>query len=205
MGNKIYLMRHAEVAKPEEKIFAGSIDLMLSRNGILQAEELGRTFSKLNLKKVYSSNLSRSMNTARIISEICSCSFEVLDGIQEIHLGQWEGRTFSEIMEKHPVEFERRGKEMYTYKTPGGESFKEVRERSCKALFKVVEEVFSSKASGNVLIVSHGGVNKALVAELTGKSFEQCFSIKQPYGCVNIVTMEENGLRVLVNVPLEEL
>lgn len=202
VANKIYLVRHAAVNKPKEKIYAGNIELKLSDEGIVQANRLGDVFSTLNIKKVYCSNLSRAVDTAKIISEKCGCPYEIVHGFEEINLGKWDGISFSEIKERYPNEFDARGKDMLNFCTPLGESFFKVQERAFHAFVNIAEEYFMED-SGDVVIVSHDGVNKAIISKITGIGFNECFKIKYGYCSVNIITRDDTGYYIASNVSLE--
>ncbi|MGE5628293.1 MAG: histidine phosphatase family protein [Solirubrobacterales bacterium] len=204
MANKIYLIRHAAVNKPKEKIYAGNIDLKLSDEGIIQANKLGEFFSTLNIKKVYSSYLSRAVDTGKIISEKCFCQNEIMQGFQEINLGKWEGMPFSEIKEKNPEEFAKRGKDMLNFSTPLGESFFQVQQRAWSAFLEIAEKTFVDE-TGDVVIVSHDGVNKTIISKITGIDFNECFNIKYGYCSVNVITSNNTGYHIAINVSLDKL
>ena len=93
----VYLLRHCE---PEfsggVKRCIGRTDLPLSERGRRQASDLASYFSDKNIKSVYHSYLSRSKETAKLLSNDNYPLFQA-DGLEEIAMGEWEGLTFREI------------------------------------------------------------------------------------------------------------
>lgn len=77
----------------DEKI-RGSIDIPLDDKGVEQAEELAEVFRDRGpLSKVYSSDLQRSMDTAKEIAEHSNAHVTKLAALQPWHLGNLEGMT----------------------------------------------------------------------------------------------------------------
>jgi len=188
---KIYLIRHAAVIKPNEKSFFGSTELMLSSVGISQAKRLSDFFSEIPLKSVYCSSLKRAMDTAEIIADKCYKSYGIVKEFDEISLGEWEGKSFSEIKEKYPLEFAKRGLDIYNYKTPGGESFHEVQNRAYSAFESII-----NNTNGDILIVSHSGVNKVILSKILRVDLQKCFGMEQKYACINIINIHGDSYNV---------
>ena len=64
----LYLLRHGEIAGSEKKRYIGQTDVPLSSKGLRQAAWWKRELSHIEFEKVYSSNLIRALDTARIVS-----------------------------------------------------------------------------------------------------------------------------------------
>lgn len=123
----IYLVRHGKIQLPDTKRrFVGQIDPPLSEEGIRQAGVLGGWLQNVHFNAIFCSDLHRTCQTAQIIAAgrktpVC------LKGLREIHLGEWEGKTFSEIAEQNPREFKARDSNIAYYRITGGESFADCR------------------------------------------------------------------------------
>lgn len=137
---------------------------------------------------IYSSPLKRAMQTAEIISaelkksELLSESLNeepdevavgitgdikvhVEENLQEISLGSWDGRSVREIRQQFPEEYERRGRDIFAFKTGNkSENFYDVQYRAVKALRKILQE----DAAKNIIIVSHSAVIRSLENNLRG-------------------------------------
>ena len=83
---RLFLVRHGATAATEEDRFSGSTGAELSAEGRWQAERLGERLSQQNIAAVYSSPLSRAVDTARIIAGHCRLEPVTRDGLREIGL-----------------------------------------------------------------------------------------------------------------------
>jgi broad specificity phosphatase PhoE/CTP:molybdopterin cytidylyltransferase MocA len=180
----VYIVRHAEVEKPAVKTYIGITDLSLSCDGISRAGELREKFSKLDIEAVYCSSLVRARDTAGIIAEGCGKVPVVRPEFNEIDMGEWEGRSFDEVKAEYPDEFTARGLDLLNYRVPGGESFLDVQARAMRAL----EDILAS-TTGDLVIVTHSGVKRSMLASLEGVSIRDFFSRSFDYCSVDVVTL----------------
>lgn len=65
---KIFLARHGQTDANNTYTFQGHIDNHLNSNGLLQAQKLAGYFTDLNLPKIYTSDLIRTVETAKTYS-----------------------------------------------------------------------------------------------------------------------------------------
>ncbi|MFA5354405.1 MAG: histidine phosphatase family protein [Thermodesulfovibrionales bacterium] len=212
MATTVYLIRHGETEGSGEKRYKGSIDVPLSERGVEQIRRSSRfiTYNLLSkavskyagylcdlhgkaeapengLSAVYCSPLSRALKSAEIIAEPHGLPPIVIPDIRERSFGIWEGMTFTEIKEKHPVEFEAWANNPLDYSPIEGESTLAVKERVIRAL----DEILSSHPDGSIAIVAHGGVNRVILCHLLGIPLENIFRIEQDFAAVNIIELWE--------------
>jgi len=188
----IYLLRHGSVLQAdEERRYIGEIDLPLSREGVEQAHLLHSEFSGKEISAVVCSDLIRCVDTARIVCRGLTDHIIVRSDLREISMGEWEGKSFREIAQKYPEEYQKRGENISTYRIPGAESFTECQARVMRAFFDIMESI-----KGNVLIVGHAGVNRLLLCYILGMPIENIFRISQDYACVNIVVSNQSKYRI---------
>ena len=103
----IYLIRHGKPEFPDERKYCiGRTDLSLSEEGRTQIRALGETFAGRRIEKIYTSPLKRCRESAAILQEVIdrSIPIEVVDGLAEIDMGEWDGHSFDEIREQFPAE-----------------------------------------------------------------------------------------------------
>lgn len=183
----IYLLRHGEIAGSKTRRFIGQTDVALSPEGIDQAQFWQGYFADIKIDRIYSSPLSRCVETVRIVSAGFHGVHEsdqiiLVPELSEINLGKWDGRTFKDIKENFPLEWEQRGKDLANYRPPGGESFADLFDRVVPAFHGILR-----KNSGNNLIVAHAGVNRMILCDLLEREISGMFTIGQTYGCLNII------------------
>ncbi|BAF58870.1 MAG: alpha-ribazole phosphatase [Pelotomaculum sp.] len=190
---RIYLVRHGEVAGGGSRRFIGQIDLPLSEAGRKQAACLRDALARAELNGIFCSDLDRSVTTALIIGEKHNLKPVPKKELREISLGAWEGLTFEEVRRKYPGEFEKRGACIVHYRPPWGESFARCAARVIPALKEIVSSV-----EGNILIVGHAGVNRIILCLALGAPLENLFRIKQDYGCLNVLLLDNSGIKIIM-------
>ena len=129
------------------------------------------------IERIYSSDLSRAQETADIIAETINQSYPQLAdmtgapikvkldaGLREISLGEWDGHPISEIAEQYPEEYERRGRDIFSFKMRGAESFYDMQYRVKAAL----RNILRNDDAKDIIIVAHSGVVRALENNILG-------------------------------------
>lgn len=115
----------------------------------------------LEIDAVYSSDLKRSLDTARPIAEVHGLEVVIDPAFREIDQGEWEGLSVDTIKERWPDLW---GPARHFSARPGGESPQQVRARALEGIRRVVE----SHPEGTVVIVSHGGTMRWISAAALG-------------------------------------
>jgi probable phosphoglycerate mutase len=164
---RIFLIRHGQPEQHCDKIILGQYDTPLSDRGKdeawLAAEKLGR--EGVNLKRIYSSNLKRAMQTAEIIAKKFG-DIPVIPNMffREMAMGEWDGVLIEEIKTKFPEEYKRRGEDMRNYRIPGGENFFDLNDRVIREFQRILKEDFqgAKEDPGDLVIVAHLGVLSVL-------------------------------------------
>jgi Fructose-2,6-bisphosphatase len=180
MDRKIFLLRHGQIDYGNEKRYIGITDWPLSTIGIGQAKGLKQYFSGIEIAKAFTSPLKRCRQTAEIILGSRNTSLETIDQLTEINMGEWENQSIEYIRNRFPEMYEKRGAHIDTFVPPGGESFEQVQYRAVPAFEYIVRNT-----SGNVLIISHAGINRVILSQLLGFHLQDVFRISQPYACIN--------------------
>ncbi len=161
---RILLARHGETEWNKIGRVQGWTDIGLSANGEAQAERLAERLQKTNLVAVYSSELSRAVQTATPIAARHHLEVQTLLGLREKGYGLWEGLT-REDLERDWAE---RWHQYHTLRVletvvPQGETWPEVCLRTAEALQFILAA--HPGADETVLLVGHGGSARALVLE----------------------------------------
>jgi probable phosphoglycerate mutase len=190
----VYLVRHGRILQDDDlPRYVGQIDVPLSDAGRRQAHELARRFRLAGLGAICSSDLSRSVETARIIGEAVGLLTTPRRDLREVSLGEWEGCTLRDIERRFPDQFQARGDDLAGFHPPGGESFAECSERVVGAFHELVRTTV-----GDLLIVGHAGVNRLLLCHVLGMLPANLFRLGQEYGCCNVLRCEGSRYQVSV-------
>jgi broad specificity phosphatase PhoE len=153
----------------------GELDLPLSGEGQAQAAHI----SIETVDAVYSSPRKRALETARIVKPDMIPHVE--PALREIDFGRFEGLTYDEAARLEPELYARWMRTPTEVTFPGGESWPLVRDRVRQ---------FAARIRGQherVLIVSHGGPIRALLAEALGLPDANIFRIDQSFAGVSII------------------
>ncbi|HEY8076030.1 MAG TPA: histidine phosphatase family protein [Labilithrix sp.] len=159
----LYLARHGETADNAALVFQGQSGKGLNALGRTQAKRLGQRLARRPPDAVIASDLERAVETATIVAEACGREVELDPDLREVDVGHWTGKDHLTIAELFPEEWAawsagldvRRG---------GGETYAELADRVTRAL----ERVVAKHEGKRVLVVSHGGAIKSVVARLLG-------------------------------------
>jgi probable phosphoglycerate mutase len=190
---RVFLLRHGEIAVGPERRFVGRRDLPLTETGVRQARMWGEILRATHFASVYSSDLTRCVDTAKIIAERRGLPIERLLELREICLGEWEGLTVEEVRNRFPTEWRKRGANLAGYGPPGGESFLDVQARAVAAFERAV-----SRADGDLLIVAHSGVNRVILCHVLGLPAAHLMRFSQDYGCLNVIECRDDKRQVRV-------
>src|SRR5262245_31231363 len=90
----VHLARHGETEWNASGRIQGHADVGLSERGRAQARALAERFRRSPPARIVSSDLSRAMETATIVSAACGVPVETEPAFREQHLGEWQGITF---------------------------------------------------------------------------------------------------------------
>jgi alpha-ribazole phosphatase len=187
---RFYLVRHGQVVGYEEKRYNGQGEIDLTPQGVAQFGMLQLRLQSKPLRAVYSSDLSRCMTGARTLAEVHGLQPVPCPELRELNIGHWEGRTWRDLKEKHPEEWQARLDDLVNYQVPGGESLLQMAERVRAAVRRIV----AAHPGEEVLVVGHGGVNRVILLDAIGAPLERLFHVEQDYGCLNVIDYFADGL-----------
>jgi broad specificity phosphatase PhoE len=158
---QLTLIRHGLTDWNTSRRFQGHSDVPLSAEGRRQAEELAQRLKKArSIDAVYCSPLARAAETAKIAFPKRDVLFD--DRLKEINFGLFEGKTVDENL-AHP-EWPGWFEDPFGRPTPGGESYRDLRER-------VVAWYKELPSEGHFAAMTHSGVVQMLLAHFLGIAY----------------------------------
>ena len=176
---EIYLIRHAQ-ADIKSGICYGQTDVPLSEP----------TFKIKSLPEnamVISSPLQRCLQLAEKLNH---GNPVVTDKrIMELNFGDWEMQKWDDIDKES---FQAWADDYVNIAPPNGENYKALFER-CQAFW---EEVITKEAYDTVIIVTHLGVIRALLALILEIPLKKSLCIQNDYGAVNKVKIHKNEITI---------
>jgi probable phosphoglycerate mutase len=188
MATRLYLVRHGATPLTAENRFSGAIGVDLSDEGRHQVGCLAQRLKGDGIKAVYASPLSRTMETAAILSAPLGLTPIQRDGLREISHGHWEGLTREEVEAKYPGEYPMWDADPYTFAPAGGESGVGVLARA----LPVIREIVVAHPDERVLVVSHKATLRLVLSSLLGfdgRGYRD--RLDQSPACLNIVDFKD--------------
>ena len=156
---RIHLLRHGKTDANANGLFVGRTDVPLSEEGIAELKKLSETCEYPGVQKVYSSPLSRCIDTAKILYP----AFEpvLVDDLKEYDFGKYESKSMQELADDDAfMEWIRHGVAADTMED--SHAF----EQRLRDGFEFVLKDMMAKKLSTAAIVTHGGVIMTLLAAL---------------------------------------
>ena len=191
---RIALVRHGETFQNRNHVVQGQDPTYgrLTAEGIRQASLLGEALAGRPFDIVYCSPLERAVLTMGQImvprpgERTLPLVFP--DELREIHLGVLHGCPHTEWRSAMD------GQEPMAFRPRGGESWLDVQVR----VIAYFRETILAGAQRNLLIVAHGGVNRGLIASLTGMTMGDTWrgpgqGAPQDNTCLNDLIVDRRG------------
>ncbi len=192
---RVILIRHAHPDEDAAGRCCGSLDIGLSETGRAQAQTLAAALAPADVNAVFASPLRRAVETAEPVAGACGVPLQIDDDLRELDFGALEGRRFDEIAASLPDLYQRWMTHPTTVTFPGGESFADLSRRALAATERIRTELLG----GTALVVTHGGVCRALVASALRIAPELIFRLDFDYGRITVIDWYAEPVLRLLN------
>ncbi len=155
----IYFIRHAESFGNLTRRVYGHFDGLVTPKGYLQIEKLRERFRDIKIDKVYSSDLTRTCETAKAIYEPKGLPLIREPAFREVGFGVWEDRPWGELVIGYEKEYNAWQHNPLEFSVSGSETYSAVYKRAKALLDRIVAENIGQA----VAIVSHGATIRMLM------------------------------------------
>jgi broad specificity phosphatase PhoE len=181
--NSFFVVRHGETQANVMGVNAGPLDYPLTKKGKKEIEYLAKALSETKISGVYSSPVFRAVETAKIMARPHKLVVQTLEGLTESKL---------------KAEFVGKKGRKRILITP--EAFDETRQELQKRMVRSIEEI-KKKASGNVIVVSHGDPITALLEYVVERKIESngYYVLHPDPGSVSVIDVKDRLELVLFN------
>jgi len=185
---RLFLIRHGETGWNTQEIFRGHADIPLNENGFEQARKTAAALQPLPIAAVYSSPLSRAVETARLIAEPHGHEVIIEEGFIDFNYGIWQGRPHEEVKKKYPELYHLWLTAPHKVRFEQGEALADVRTRALAAL----EKILARHKGENVVVVTHRVVCKVLLCVLLGLDESHFWRIRQDTCAINVLEYSDD-------------
>lgn len=192
MITRFCIVRHGETDWNVEKRIQGHTDVPLNATGRAQALAMAFNAAHQRFSAIYSSDLSRAMETARYVAEREDEAIRPMPQLRERHYGILQGLTAAEAAESHPA-----AHALYVARDPDydfvtGESLRGFATRVLSGLSLLARH----HAGETILAASHSGVLDVLYRHATGRPLESPRDFEIPNCALNWFGMDGHGLHL---------
>lgn len=199
---RIILVRHGQTEWNRNERFRGHADIPLNATGMRQAEATGeRVAAEWQLSAIYSSPLSRAVDTGQAIADHLARSYQArtpvqpISNLSDIDYGDWQGLTPEEARLRWPMEINAWYTSPQTLQIPGGESLEDLRLRAMQA----VDQIIKRHPGETIAIVGHTVINRVILLGMLGLGNERFWRLRQDTCAINVIEAE-NGAFTLVTL-----
>ncbi len=159
----VLLLRHGTTGTTVPPRFLGSTDLPLSAAGRRQVAAVAPCVRSRNPQVCFCSPMLRCVQTAEIVLKNSTMKLDLVSDLREVDFGRWENLSFEEIQKSDPERLERWAAFDRQFSFPGGECLGDFLARVRGVAWQIV-----SAPQQTILVVTHGGVIRALLCHFLG-------------------------------------
>ncbi|MFO1386304.1 MAG: histidine phosphatase family protein [Chitinivorax sp.] len=194
MITRFCFVRHGETDWNVQRRLQGHIDTPLNQTGQAQAEATAKGLNGHVFDAIYSSDLIRTLQTARYAAQLLDLPIHLRSDLRERHYGAFQGLTYSEAERNFPGDYARfKAREAAYEILDDGESLLQHRQRVQICL----ENIAAKHAGESVLIVTHGGVLDIIYRLATGLDMSAPRDFGIPNAALNWINFRQGEWQLL--------
>lgn len=186
--NLAIFMRHGQADNNVNRILVGRhLESHLTEKGKTQVKETAKLLKSMSISKIYSSPVTRAIETTEIVGEELGLDYEVDDRLYEIDLGKLAGTNYDEVLNKYGNLF----LSFYmgddsVLSNHGVESFTAVKSR----IRDLLDQVMARHNDHNILLVTHLDPIKAAISYILDLKPESLYKWHMRNAALTILRQE---------------
>jgi 2,3-bisphosphoglycerate-dependent phosphoglycerate mutase len=181
-------MRHGQADNNVNRVLVGRhLESHLTEKGQMQVKETAKLLKSMSISKIYSSPVTRAIETTQIVGEELGLDYEIDDRLYEIDLGKLAGTNYDEVLNKYGNLF----LSFYmgddsVLSNHGVESFTAVKSR----IRDLLDQVMARHNNHNVLLVTHLDPIKAAISYILDLKPESLYKWHMRNAALTILKQE---------------
>lgn len=194
---RIILVRHGENDWVKKRRLAGwTPGVHLNEKGRQQAADVAERLAVLPVTAVYSSPVTRCMETAEYIAAALGQEIGELADVGEVRFGKWEGKKLKKLAKKKKW----RNVQFFPsrFRFPQGEAMREVQFRAVQALETLSERHANDEEI--IVVVSHSDVIRLILAHYLGAHIDLFQRVMISPAALSVLDLPKNGAVRVVRV-----
>lgn len=186
---RLIIVRHGEAEHNVKALMVAHGPSRLTEKGRAQVQRVAERLRGEHLDVAYSSHSERAVHTAQgILSLHPGVELVIDDLLRERVMGEMEGKTREEFI----ADAKASGVRWFEHRPKGGESMLETQTRAQQFMEKTRERYRGQ----TVLLVSHGGFIRALLAYLLKQNYETDAPMRVLNAAVTILQLRDDELPI---------
>lgn len=191
---RLILIRHGETGYTRARKYCGHKDVPLNKVGRVQSKLLRSSLAKEKIDKIYSSDLRRAYETARIVFGKRRITRK--KELREMDFGVLNGLVYEEAQAQFPDIYSSWLSSPMETSIPGGERMRDF----AKRVNRCFNEISHRNSDANVAILSHGGPIRVILLDILGWNIRRFAEIEQGTAAINIIEyINDNPTVVTMN------
>lgn len=186
----LIFVRHGQSKTNLSSVFTGQVDTALTDVGLRQAENTARYLERFPIRRIYSSDLLRAMETARPTAAYHGLEVIPVRELREIDAGAWSGLPYDEIARRYPEGFRLWREDLGHAHPDGGEAVTGLAAR----IYGAVDRILSENRGGCAAIFTHATPMRMMGCWWYGRAPEDARTVP---GCANasvsVAEYEDDG------------
>ncbi|MEZ5450337.1 MAG: histidine phosphatase family protein [Thiolinea sp.] len=178
------LIRHGRVQTPG--LFCAAPDEPLSAEGV---QQLQRVTQALQPDVILTSPSVRCAAFARELAQRLNCPLQVEAAFQEMQFGRWVGQSTAALWAQEADVLQQLWTDPETFVAPGGEALTAFAGRVRDGWARLLAQ----HAGQQVLVFTHGGVIRVLLAQALGIAYRQTLALEPGYGTATRLRVYADG------------
>ncbi len=181
----LHLIRHTSLNIPSGVCY-GQSDVDVSLDFDVERDTLAKKLAHIQFDAVYTSPLQRCTKLAHALN---LGKTQADERLKELHFGDWEMQAWESIPRDV---FDVWANDYANLSPPNGESLSQLHSRAKK----FVEEVSIHSHGKNIAVVTHGGVIRALIADVLNMPLKGLFRIVIDHASVTQISFNDAVPRI---------
>ena len=181
-------MRHGQADNNVNRVLVGRhLESHLTEKGQMEVKETAKLLKSMSISQIYSSPVTRALETTQIVGEELGLDYEIDDRLYEIDLGKLAGTNYDEVLNKYGNLF----LSFYmgddsVLSNHGVESFTAVKSR----VRDLLDQVMVKHDNHNVLLVTHLDPIKAAISYILDLKPESLYKWHMRNAALTILKQE---------------
>ena len=187
------IIRHGETDWNVQRRIQGQVDVPLNAEGREQAVRAARGLAGHRFAAVYSSDLTRTLDTATALAATLGLTVRSEPGLRERHYGLLQGKTADEMARQIPELHVRYVMRDLDHDFGGGECLR----RFARRIDGTLDRLARRHVGQSVLLVTHGGALDVIYRGLVGRSLLGARDFPVPNAALNWIEVRGADRRLV--------